>query len=324
MRHSALKSLSLIPAFLSLGLMMLPSTKAASLCLSGDLAVAVGTGGVHQFDCDGTIQLPATLVVSNEVTLDAAGHQVTLFGNGQVQLFRVETGGRLTLVGVTLSWGAGPMGGAIQNQSGGTIAATNCVFRFNSARDGGAIYNSPGATALFSQCLWDNNSAVGTNGSQGVFNSLATPGGPGGPAVGGALCNAGFLLVHRSTLRANTATGGQGGTGAGSSSFGWLPGAGGAGGAAAGGAIASITGQTWLVDCSAHENGAAAGHGGYGASGFDPWKNGASGGNGGPACGGRRWGYFLRDVFAVARPLPVTAAISPVQAATASSPEISP
>jgi len=117
------------------------------------------------------------------------------------------------------------------------------------------------------------------------------PGGDGGAANGGAICNLGWLWVTRSTFVTNVVTGGTGGAGRIGLTYmdtGGNGGAGGNGGSGLGGALFS-SGVATLVNCTVAFNtgsGVAGGNGGAGEGYRGVCGVGGAGGNGGSGCGG--------------------------------------
>ena len=47
-------------------------------CTEADLRAALVGGGLVTFNCDGVLALSSTLVITNDTTLDASGHDLTL------------------------------------------------------------------------------------------------------------------------------------------------------------------------------------------------------------------------------------------------------
>ena len=86
------------------------------------------------------ITLSETLpTIRGTITIEGGGH--TISGAGQVLIFDVQEGGRLTIKQLTLTNGNGGSlsGGAIRVQRGGRLRVENVTFRNNSAHAGGAI-----------------------------------------------------------------------------------------------------------------------------------------------------------------------------------------
>ena len=119
-----------------------------------------------------------------------------------------------------------------------------------------------------------SNTATGGGGSPGCSSSYSGigpdgfPGGPGGVALGGAICNLGSLSVTCSTLASNFVTGGYGG-GGGEADAGFEDTGNGAsagnGGSGLGGALHS-SGAASLVNCTIAYNTGSGGPGGSGGA----------------------------------------------------------
>ncbi len=181
-----------------------------------DLRAALAQAGRVIVACDGTITLAGTIVVTNDTTLDATGHQVILSGSGAVRPFCVGSNTTLTLLNLTIANGVASdgQGGAILN-AGGTLNATNCAFTGNLATNatggpaqGGAIFNTNGQVAL-DRCIFTGNAARGANTSSASTNC---------DAAGGAVYSSGTVTARLCTFAGNSA--------AGSSTPTWTPGSG--------------------------------------------------------------------------------------------------
>lgn len=169
-------------------------------------------GGAVTFATNATIHLTNTITVATDTILDAGGHEVTISGGGQVQLFIFEAGTTNTLSGLTLANGVAGTnlnGGAIANA--GNLTLDNCVVTNNRtlAGRGGAIYNSGELNLVNSRFV--SNSAYGGNGIDGTTNSAATGGRAG---MGGAVyTRTGTLVVTNCEFLSNRSIGGDGGAG---------------------------------------------------------------------------------------------------------------
>ena len=271
-------------------------------CDQESLQFAVDGGGTITFDCDGTITLTNTIVIQQDTTLDGTGRNVTFASlgatNGGVRLFSVEAGVTLTLINVALVDGFSTNGAAVLVEAEGILQAISCVFSNNVAAGsnglsgavggadpnavngragrggqagrigaGGAIYNL-GSAAVVS-CAFLTNSALGGaggNGGDGAAGSFTGgnggAGGRGGSALGGAIYNAGDLVVSNSSFRANYSVAGLAGDGgaAGTGVFNGLSGRGSAGGAASGAAVFTSRFGSAILDSSTFSlNGTASG-----------------------------------------------------------------
>ncbi len=172
------------------------------------------------------------LAVHRSLTIDAAGLNITIDGNGTVttnRIFEFASGTTNQLAGLTLTHGrAAGNGGAILLDSGATLIITNSTLANNTAdSDGGGIYNSYGGTLTLQNSTLANNSASSAGG--GIYNSgtltiinstLANNvGGYGGGIFNGGLIytngiyiRVGTLTIINSTL-ANNSAGDSGGGG---------------------------------------------------------------------------------------------------------------
>ena len=138
---------------------------------------------------DGNTALAITSNIS--IVGPSARTRVTLSGpgsSGDLRLFRVATGGELTLKNLKLVNGAtDASGGALEVEAGAAATLLNCVLANNFAFDmGGAIYNF--GTVTLSGCQISNNNA----------------------GQGGAISNFGTITVTESTLSGNHAEFGGG------------------------------------------------------------------------------------------------------------------
>src|SRR5262245_11795176 len=110
------------------------------------LRAALVGGGLVTFDCDGTIALANTLVITNHTTLDASGHSIERSGGDAVRLLTANSLITLSLVNLTVANGlaAGTNGPPGQNGgdaagggvwlNGARLIALNCQFRSNAAK----------------------------------------------------------------------------------------------------------------------------------------------------------------------------------------------
>jgi predicted outer membrane repeat protein len=169
---------------------------AVNVCDEASLRAAVAAGGHITFNCDATILITSTLVVTQNVTLDASGRSVALSGN-RVRIVEVTNGATLQLINLTLDRGlAEGTNGAI-GQVGGRGA-------------GAGVLLAPNATLIATGCHFSNNRAVGGRGGDG-HTGMGLPARPGGPAEGGAIFGGANLFLTNCMFTFNTATGGLGG-----------------------------------------------------------------------------------------------------------------
>jgi hypothetical protein len=187
------------------------------------------------FACDGTVVFTNTLIIERDTTLDGNGRDIVLSGGNAVQLFKVNPGVRLTLIGLTIAdgrssgtngvayneSGGAAFGGAIVNE-GGILTVVNCVLSNNWVRggkgapdggpggtaEGGAIFNAAG-TLIISNCLLVGNATIGGAGGDTTVHDSDRRGGDG---LGGVVASKGGMvhLAHLIFLT-NSAVGGRGG-----------------------------------------------------------------------------------------------------------------
>jgi len=103
-------------------------------CSQPALEAALAAGGRITVNCDGTLVISNTIIVSTNAYVDATGHRVTLAslsGTNAVRLFTVNTA-RLSLINFTLTGGRSTNGGAIYNDRG-FLELENCAFSNNVA-----------------------------------------------------------------------------------------------------------------------------------------------------------------------------------------------
>ncbi|MCW5553323.1 MAG: hypothetical protein KIS67_14330 [Verrucomicrobiae bacterium] len=280
-------------------------------------------GGGHQVTISGAETVRAFYVHSNAsltlMNLTVANGFSTNGGaaiwneGGQVNLFDClfsensvqGSGGRFGVV--PPEPGRDAYGGAIY--SSGNLKAFACTFRRNSVVGGaggstglpepypgtsgglgygGAVYST--GTLQASTCTFVENSATGGLGGgagpdeAGYYTPQGVPGGIGGAARGGAICNAGVLIIEGSAVVGNIAEGGQGGQGGFCGGIsGGTGGIGGAGGSARGSALGNEGAVAW-ANCTIVSNYCLGGKGGSGAPGGPsgaPLYNGGQGGDGG-------------------------------------------
>ena len=168
-----------------------------------------------------TVSLPGTITLTNglpairnDVTITGPGEsQLTIQGTNADPIFMVPRGVTVNISEMTLTNGAGTMGGAIRNR--GTLVITNVTLSDNdTSRYGGALYNYPGASLTLSGVTVHNNSAAYGG---GIFNAgtllidTASALTDNTAATGGGIYNLGSLTVQGSTLDSNGATGAGGG-----------------------------------------------------------------------------------------------------------------
>lgn len=231
-----------------------------SNCAEADLRTALAGGGLVTFDCDGVLNLANTLTITNNTTIDAAGHNIVLNVGPVIQpvrLVQINPGVTLALNHLVLANGV----------ARGTNATANNTRGGNGS--GGAVWNNAG-TLIATDCVFSNNIAVGGTGGPATVPIASNFG---GAAQGGAIFNdSGTLSLTNVLFIANSAKGGTGGSAPQPG-----PSAGGSGGTSAGGAVYCNTGLVTMVSCQFLSNSAPASLPGQN-NGYQP--------NSGPAVGG--------------------------------------
>ncbi len=151
-----------------------------------DAAIAgASSGDTITFGCSGDIGLTQTLTISQNLTLDGSGQNVTLDGQNAVQVLYVNGGVTFTLNALTVAHGTTPTGypgGGLDNE-GGTVNISNSTFATNSAYSGGGLDNDYG-TVNISNSTFANNSVT---------------------SIGGGLYNGGTVNISNSTFANNSA-----------------------------------------------------------------------------------------------------------------------
>ena len=167
------------------------------------ISLANTSGETILFDVTGTIVLTGgELQIRHAMTIDGAGQDVTVSGNGMSRVFDVAGGtsanpmivsianimivggfvaaddpssiagggirnsAQLTLGQVTLSGNSAGLGGAVANVGEGQLTGNQLVLQNNSAHfGGGAVYGSPDGQVLLSNAEITQNTAGTTNAS---------------------------------------------------------------------------------------------------------------------------------------------------------------
>lgn len=264
-------------------------------CTQAALLAAISGGGTVKCDCDGTIILTNTVVITNSVTIDAAGRAVFISGGSAIRLFVVSSGGTLSLNHLGILNGrqsatnkinggiAAPDGGAFYI-NGGILVATDCNIESNTVNGlpgvsgggedgvsgtsgetarGSAIFNY-GGTVQISGSVLSNNIVTGGTGAAGLPGSVVGNGrsggngGAGGYALGGAIYNAngGSLIITASSFTSNRVTGATAGIGGPGTGFLGFNGKAGASGLAQGGAVFSESGTVTILNSTFQANSA--------------------------------------------------------------------
>src|SRR5436190_470137 len=82
-------------------------------CTEDALRSALALGGSVIFTNDCSITLSDTITITNNVTLNGAGHTVTISGGDGVRIFTVQPGATLVLANLILTGGLSTDGGAL-------------------------------------------------------------------------------------------------------------------------------------------------------------------------------------------------------------------
>ncbi len=144
------------------------------------------------------------LEFTSAVRIDGATREVTINGGATSRIFDVQTAGRVELIGLRLTQGAGAGGGAIRNA--GQLSVIGCLVEDNTSDgarddDGGGIKNTEsGVLTVVNSIFRGNSSGFSDGGSLG----------------GGGISSAGELTVRASRITDNY----SGGSGSGLSSTG--------------------------------------------------------------------------------------------------------
>ncbi len=221
-------------------------TNVVTECTEAALRTAIGTGGIIKFCCNGTIVLTNTIVVTNNITLDATDHSVAISGNNRVRLFIVESGAQLSAR--YLAFADGNATGTNGADSSG--CPTCPPPGVGGPGQGGGFFNQGELNLSF--CTLSNNQAVGGLGGTTPFGGSAAPGGLG--AGGAVYNNGGSVAIDNSLVISNRALGGPSQTGGGFIES--------AAGTADGGALSSLGGAVRIFQTTIASNLAFTGVGG--------------------------------------------------------------
>jgi predicted outer membrane repeat protein len=184
---------------------MQADAETVSSCDQSGLTDAIGRAGNRgtvQFTSDCTITLSSTIALSQSVTIDGNGYQVTISGGNAVQVFEVNPGVNVTLNDLTIADGV-----ASADQSGNQL--------------GGGIYNSGMLTVSNSTFTGNSTGSISGSGGAGIYSTGVltvtdstftgnTAGSANGGGAGGGIYSSGTLTVSDSDFTDNTAGGGAG------------------------------------------------------------------------------------------------------------------
>src|SRR5579859_3481327 len=169
--------------FTTLLLSLLAAANASATVVTNNtqsaLATALASGGTVTFGIDGTFNLTNTLVIATNVTLDGAGHTISISGSNAVRIFMVNSGVTFTLKNLSVI--------------NGSYTATNST----NLACGAALYNAGTLNTI--NCCFSNNIVIGIGPSNGGYD-----------ASGGAIYNeGGALAITSTTFVTNCAFGGE-------------------------------------------------------------------------------------------------------------------
>ena len=164
------------------------------------------SGGPYSvsFTVNGTITLGAELpTIERNMTIDGAGHSVTVSGNNTVPVFTVMMEVTLNLQNLTVANGYGSFGGGMQNL--GMLNVSNCTISGNSATGSGGAIFSHGTLTVTNSTISGNGASSGGGincsvGTMTLVNSIIANGGVGGNCFGA--CTGSHNLVDDNTCGA--------------------------------------------------------------------------------------------------------------------------
>ena len=178
----------------------------------------------------GTIALNGSpLVITNATIIHGPKARVlTISGNGQSRVFDVQTG-TATISGLTITGGRASgknedgAGGGVRVAAAGRLELTNCEIKGNTADSfGGGLYNasSSDTESALTSCTLSGNVANGTAGGGAIHNAgnliltNVTVSGNNAPSAtqgGGGIQNTNFITIDSCTVANNSAAAGPGG-----------------------------------------------------------------------------------------------------------------
>ncbi|MEM7030592.1 MAG: choice-of-anchor Q domain-containing protein [Chloroflexota bacterium] len=128
-------------------------------------------GGVINFDNDYTVTLSNTLHISQNMTIDGTGHNITFSGNDSVRVLHIiDSSSVVTLTQLNIIDGRAVDGGGIYNQ--GTLTVKDSVLMNNQATDdGGALFNKNGTVLITNSQILTN---AANDAGAGILNDTET------------------------------------------------------------------------------------------------------------------------------------------------------
>jgi hypothetical protein len=222
----------LLLAALAAGLICLPggsvSAAPAHACLAaitvtntndsgaGSLRQAMAdicAGGTITFGSDASITLTSSsLLLKKIMTIDGAGHSVTISGGFALGDFSVNSGVTASLKHLLIANGKAHQGGGIYNE--GVLTVQNStIYGHMAMGDGGGIYND-GTLTVQNSTFFDNSTSANGGGifNEGTLTAQNSTFSDNMAGFGGGIYNDDTLTVQNSTFSHNSAaTGGGGG-----------------------------------------------------------------------------------------------------------------
>lgn len=181
-----------------------------------------GASDTINFSVTGTISLGSALpAITQNLTISGPGaNQLSVSGAGSNSIFQVNSNVSVTISGLTIAQGHGPVTNSVSQGGGlsitaGNVTVQNCAFAEDSADDGGGIYNN--ATLAIYNSTFSSNSATAQGGAlfngsgaiTNIFNStFAQNSATGG---GGAIQDNADIAITNSTFYSNSVSAGSGG-----------------------------------------------------------------------------------------------------------------
>jgi hypothetical protein len=174
-------------------------------------------------DCTGTdaIVLAASISITQDLSIDGAGHRVSVDGGNAVRVFSIGPAIAVRLTGLTIehgtavaNFGSGGEGGGILNN--GALTLSNSTLRDNRASSfGGGIDNGKTGTLTVTHSILSGNNVGAAGGGIANFGTLtvtdSTLSGNNSDTAGGGIENYGRLTVTTSTLASNATNFASGG-----------------------------------------------------------------------------------------------------------------
>jgi hypothetical protein len=179
------------------------------------------------------------LALSSNLTIDGPGaNLLAISGNNESQLFTLSGTAQVTLTDLTLTGGVSSQGGAVFIGGTASLTLASDILSGNQAIGdtignalGGAVFTSAGASLTALNTVFVNNQTNGMNAS-----------------FGGAIANAGFVMIQGATFTGNAALGSTTQTGS-------------SPGASRGGAIGNLDGAISVITRSTFTGNQALGSG---------------------------------------------------------------